>query len=280
MNPQEENKITTDERAEAAGHFDAEARTEAAKEFDASERSEAAKAFDAKEPTGSGEELEDWREELYREQAEKRAERKRGIRREALSYVWLILGVIAVVFFVQTFILINARIPSESMETTIMSGDHIFGNRLTYRFHDPERYDIVIFRYPDNEEQLFIKRVIGLPGDVVEIRDGRVYVNGSDTPLDDSFCNFDPNDGITGTNPGRDTQETLGGTYYRVPENCYFMLGDNRDHSRDSRFWMNPYVAKNKILGKAVLRYWPISRITVLKHDQGYYRPPSSVEES
>lgn len=129
-----------------------------------------------------------------------------------------------------------------------MTGDRIFGNRLDYLFDDPERFDIVIFKYPDDESQRFIKRVIGLPGETVEIREGKVYINGSDTPLDDSF-----------------TPETPVGNFgpYTVPEGCYFMLGDNRNNSRDSRMWDNPYVKKEKILGKAVLRYFP--GIEVLK---------------
>ena len=210
---------------------------------------------------------------------EKGRGRKGRVAREIFSYVRLIVIVVAVVFLLQTFVIINARIPSESMETTIMTGDHIFGNRLIYNFRDPERYDIVIFRYPDNEEQLFIKRIIGLPGETVEIRDGQVYINGSDTPLSDDFCTYDVSDDIPGTDPGRNTEETGGGTIYQIPEDCYFMLGDNRDHSKDSRYWDNPFVQRKKILGKAFLRYWPLSRISLIKHDQGYAQPPAEEAE-
>ena len=161
---------------------------------------------------------------------------------ELWEYVKMILIVVVVVLIVNNFLLINAKIPSESMEDTIMTGDRIFGNRLAYLFSDPQRYDIVIFKYPDDETQLYIKRVIGLPGETVEIRDGKVYIDGSETPLDDSF-----------------TPETPVGNYgpYTVPEGCYFMLGDNRNYSKDSRFWQNPYVEKEKILGKAMLKYFP-----------------------
>ena len=120
--------------------------------------------------------------------------------------------------------------------------DRIFGIRLAYVLGDPQRLDIVIFRYPDDESQLFIKRIIGLPGETVEIIDGKVYIDGSETPLDDSF-----------------TPETPTGNYgpYTVPENCYFMLGDNRNNSKDSRFWQNTFVERDAILGKAVLKYFP-----------------------
>ncbi|AWY98412.1 MAG: signal peptidase I [Blautia sp.] len=168
--------------------------------------------------------------------------------KELWEYVKMILFVVIVVLIVDNFLLINAVIPSESMEETIMTGDRIFGNRLAYLFEEPERFDIVIFKYPDDESQRFIKRVIGLPGETVEIREGKVYIDGSETPLDDSF-----------------TPETPVGDYgpYTVPEGCYFMLGDNRNNSKDSRMWDNPYVKKEKILGKAVLRYFP--GIEVLK---------------
>ena len=167
---------------------------------------------------------------------------KKSIGKELLENLKMINFVVIFVVVVNNFLIINAKIPSESMENTIMTGDRIFGNRLAYVLGDPERYDIVIFRYPDDESQLFIKRVIGLPGETVEIIDGKVYIDGSDTPLDDSF-----------------TPEIPTGSYgpYTVPEGCYFMLGDNRNNSKDSRFWQNPYVEKDKILGKAVLKYFP-----------------------
>lgn len=162
--------------------------------------------------------------------------------KEFMEYLKMIIFVVIVVLIVNNFLLINAKIPSESMEQTIMTGDRVFGNRLAYLFEKPKRFDIVIFKYPDHEKELFIKRIIGLPGETVEIKDGKVYIDGSEEPLDDSF-----------------TPEKPLGDYgpYVVPENSYFMLGDNRNYSKDSRFWNNPYVAEEKILGKAVIRYFP-----------------------
>ena len=167
---------------------------------------------------------------------------KNSIWKELWEYIKMIIFVVAVVLIVNNFLLINAKVPSESMEKTIMTGDRFFGNRLAYLFDDPERFDIVVFKYPDDESQLFVKRVIGLPGETVEIKDGKVYINGSQTPLDDSF-----------------TPETPTGDYgpYVVPKGSYFMLGDNRNHSGDSRFWKQPYVEKEKIVGKAIFRYFP-----------------------
>lgn len=162
---------------------------------------------------------------------------------------------IVVVTIVNNVILINAKIPSESMEKTILAGDRVFGLRLSYglnldlfgnkivkKVKDPERFDIIIFHYPDDESQLFIKRLIGLPGETVEIRDGKVYIDGSETPLDDSFVKETP---IGNFGP------------YEVPEDHYFMLGDNRQNSKDSRFWKNTFVSFDQIVGKAIIRYFP-----------------------
>ena len=169
-----------------------------------------------------------------------------SIMEELWEYIKMIIFVVVVVFIVNNVPLINAKIPSESMEDTIMTGDRIFGNRLAYINKDPQRFDIVIFKYPDDETQLFIKRVIGLPGETVEIRDGKVYIDGAETPLDDSFTPEPPQG-----NWGPEV----------VPEGSYFMLGDNRNRSKDSRFWTNTFVKKEKILGKAVLRYFPSPKL-------------------
>lgn len=174
---------------------------------------------------------------------------------EIWDYVKMIIIVVVVVLVINNVVLINAKIPSESMEKTIMTGDRIFGFRLAYginldlfgnqiskKVKEPERLDIIIFKYPDDEDQLFIKRLIGLPGETVEIIDGRVYINGSDTPLEDAYVPEAPR-GSFGP--------------YEVPENCYFMLGDNRNNSKDSRFWDNTFVRFDQIVGKAVVRYYP-----------------------
>ena len=168
---------------------------------------------------------------------------------ELWEYVKMIVFVVVIVFIINNVLLINARIPSESMEKTIMTGDRIFGNRLAYMTKDPERFDIVIFKFPDDESQLFIKRIIGLPGETVEIHDGHIYINGSDTPLEDV-----------------ETKDYMEGTYgpYTVPDDCYFVMGDNRNNSKDSRFWVNTFVSKDEILGKAAFRYWPITDFKII----------------
>lgn len=167
---------------------------------------------------------------------------KIDVKKEVLDWVLVILIAAALALFLNTVIVVNARIPTASMETTVMIGDRLYGYRLAYLNKDPERGDIVIFKYPDNEKELFIKRVIGLPGEKVEIIDGKVYINDSETPLEEPYVNGVPV-----------------GTFgpYEVPADSYFMMGDNRNNSADSRFWRNSYVHKSKILGKAWFRYYP-----------------------
>lgn len=165
---------------------------------------------------------------------------------ELWEYVKMLGITILAVLIITNFLIVNALIPSGSMENTVMTGDRIIGNRLSYIFEEPKRYDIVIFRYPDDESQYYIKRIVGLPGETVSIRNGKVYINESDMPLEDSFI-----------------PEAMEGSFgpYEVPEGYYFMLGDNRNCSKDSRLWINPYVAQDKILGKAVFRYFPSVKI-------------------
>lgn len=170
---------------------------------------------------------------------------KKKIIRELLDYVIIFVVVIVLVWLMDTYLIVNAQIPSESMENTIMTGDRIIGNRLAYKTGIPQRYDIIIFKYPDDESVLYIKRIIGLPGETVTILNGKVYINGSEEPLDDSF-----------------TPETPLGDFgpYTVPGNSYFVLGDNRNYSFDSRYWENTFVREDQILGKAAFCYFPFSR--------------------
>ena len=146
--------------------------------------------------------------------------------------------------------MINAVIPSCSMEHTISVGDRVIGNRLAYTFGDPQRGDIAIFKFPDDESQLFIKRVIGLPGDKIQIINGLVYVNDSAEPLEEDYLPEEPTGAF--------------GPFY-VPEDSYFMLGDNRNYSKDSRLWENTYVKRDKVLAKAALRYFPFDKFGTIE---------------
>ena len=176
------------------------------------------------------------------------SQEKTDVRKEVFSWILVIAEALIIALLLNTFIIVNATVPSGSMENTIQPGDRLFGLRLTYLFKDPVRKDIVVFRYPVDaslgKKTNYIKRIIGLPGETVEIIDGKVYIDGSTEPLDDSFLTVTP---IGNFGP------------FEVPEDCYFMLGDNRNNSKDSRFWTNKYVRFDQIIGKAIFRYWPLN---------------------
>ncbi len=171
-----------------------------------------------------------------------------NIWKEIFSWVLTVAAAVVLALFLNNFILINARIPSGSMENTIMEGDRLIGNRLAYIKDDPERGDIVIFKFPDDETQNYVKRVVGLPGETVRIEDGKIYINDATEPLDEDYLKEEW------------TVET--GPYtFEVPEDSYLVLGDNRNNSYDARYWKNTYVSKDKILGKAEFRYYPFDKI-------------------
>ena len=178
---------------------------------------------------------------------------------EIWDYLKMIIIVVVVVLVINNVVLINAKIPSESMENTIMTGDRIFGYRLAYglnmdvfgheiskKWKDPERFDIVIFKYPDDETEWFIKRVIALPGETVLVKDGKVYINGSKKALSEPYIKEEP-------------VEDFGP--YKVPKNGYFVMGDNRNNSNDAREWETHYVSRDEVLGKAWFRYYPSIKV-------------------
>ena len=164
-----------------------------------------------------------------------------GIISEIFSYVKIFAIAIIIAYITTHFIIINAQVPTGSMKNTIMEGDRLIGFRLSYKFSKPERGDIVIFKYPDDETQTYVKRVIGTPGDIVQIANGKVYINNEE--LEETYLKEPMNISTK--------QET-----YVVPEGHYFMMGDNRNSSLDSRYWTNTYVAEDKILAKVLFRYY------------------------
>lgn len=182
----------------------------------------------------------------------KRSDIKRNYKSEIIDCIVTVAIAAVLAFLLGHFVILNCNVPTGSMLETIQLDDNIIGSRLTYKFSDPKRGDIAIFKWPDDETQVYIKRIIGLPGETVEIKDGKVYIDGSDTPLQEDYLS----DGMY-TAPGNSE-------VYEVPENCYFMLGDNRTNSADSRFWEHTYVKREKILAKAEFVYFPLSQITWL----------------
>lgn len=170
-----------------------------------------------------------------------------------------ILIAILLALFIRSFVVQAFKIPSGSMKPTLQIGDHILVNKFTYGvdlpFTDitiipggrPERGDIIVFEYPVEPDKDFIKRVIGVPGDVVEIKNKDVYVNGE--RLEQGYTMHTENHIIPGEKTERDNFGPV-----TVPENEYFVLGDNRDNSYDSRFW--GFVEDGALKGEAFIIYW------------------------
>lgn len=178
---------------------------------------------------------------------EEETEEKSSPVREALSWVLTFVIAIVVAYVLKNYVIINATVPTGSMEHTIEPKDNLFGLRLSYLFSEPKRGDIVIFKAPDDESEKYIKRVIGLPGEKVTIEEGKIYIDDSETPLVENYLK-------------EEWKRATGPYEFDVPEGCYLMLGDNRNDSEDARYWKNTYVSKDAIIGKAYFIYYPFSR--------------------
>lgn len=155
---------------------------------------------------------------------------------------------IIIAYILVNFIIVNAIVPSGSMENTLNIGDRIIADRNLYKISGIQRGDIIIFNPPDSESNkiYYVKRVIGLPGETIEGKDGYVYINGE--KLEENYV-----------------KEKLSSDFgpYTIPEDSYFMMGDNRNNSNDSRYWDNKFVSSSKITGKVVFRY--VGGFTIFK---------------
>ena len=174
---------------------------------------------------------------------------KKSTTREYFESI-VITAIIAL--FATTFVVQAFKIPTGSMESNLLIGDHLLVNKFVYGYHsgwlsrllpykELKRGDVIVFKYPHNPEVAYVKRLIGLPGEKVEMVGRTVYVNGQ--PLKESYTQY--------IDPGS-TFERYGP--YQVPEGKYFAMGDNRDNSQDSRFW--GFVPRDHIIGKALVIYW------------------------
>lgn len=164
-----------------------------------------------------------------------------------------LLVVIGLVYLVITYVGQRTEVNGESMENTLSNEDNLIVDKLTYRFSDPKRYDIIVFpfRYADNT--FYIKRIIGMPGETVQIdREGNIYINGE--ILEESYGRE------VIQNPG------LAANTIQLAEDEYFVMGDNRNNSSDSRDPMVGNIHRDEIIGRAWVRIWPLHKFGVLKH--------------
>lgn len=162
----------------------------------------------------------------------------------------VIAGVLA--FLIITFVAQSFVVEGSSMENTLQNGERLIANKLIYHFRTPERGEIVVFTPQGAEDKRYIKRVLGLPGDRIYIRDQKLYINGE--PVEEDYIK-EPMRDIGSSGP------------FEVPEDSYFVLGDNRNHSADSRFEsLVGYVKEESIHGKASWVFWPLTEMRIIEH--------------
>ncbi len=184
------------------------------------------------------EDLDEWDTIFSTDNKEIKQSRNQHLKTLLLQQLLGLVKIFIIALFISVlilrFVIVNAQVPTGSMKNTILIGDRLIGFRLSYIFDSPKRGDVIIFKYPDNEKENFVKRVIGEPGDTVKIERGIVYIN--DIAIDEPYIR----------EPMNVNAQTL---EFHVPDNCYFVMGDNRNESWDSRYWTTThYVEKSKII--------------------------------
>lgn len=164
----------------------------------------------------------------------------------------IVLAVIIILFVARAF-----TVDGPSMQPTLHTGERLLIDKITYRFREPNHGDVIVFRYPSDPNQYYIKRVVGLPGDEVRISGGLLYVNG--VSIQEDYTNG-PTHGEFGP--------------YIVPEHHYFVLGDNRNNSEDSRSRRVGPVPRDLVVGRAVVRYWPLPKTGLIESDDVAWASP------
>ena len=172
-------------------------------------------------------------------------EEGKGILRELLEWIVFLLIIIGVTYLIITYVGQRTKVSGQSMETTLHDGDNLIVDKISYRFREPERFEIIVFPYQHKENTYYIKRIIGLPGETVQIVEGCVYIDGE--PLDEHY--------------GNELMENAGFAEEPIVlgEDEYFVLGDNRNHSSDSREPSVGVLHREDLLGRAWIRIWPVS---------------------
>ncbi len=173
--------------------------------------------------------------------------------KEVLAFIWetakLIIISLAIIIPIRYYLVQPFFVKGASMEMNFHDGDYLLIDEISYRFGEPERGDVIVFRFPDEPSQFYIKRIIGLPGETVEVKNNQVKVYNSEFKTGQVLGEYYLSSG----------QQTLGNTTAQLKDGEYYVMGDNRLQSSDSRRW-GP-VPKNLITGKAFVRLWPFTKI-------------------
>ncbi len=173
--------------------------------------------------------------------------------KEILNTSIYLLLVLCVAYLIVTYVGQRTQVSGGSMETTLSDGDHLIVDKISYRFDDPERFDIIVFPFQYDKETYYIKRIIGLPGETIQIDEsGNIYIDGE--VLEEDYGRE------VIQNPGRASEPILLG------EDEYFVMGDNRNNSSDSRDPQVGSIHRKDIIGRAFIRIWPFNSFGILKH--------------
>ncbi len=177
----------------------------------------------------------------------------KNILKEILSISVYLLLVFCAAYLIVTYVGQRTQVSGSSMETTLSDGDHLIVDKISYRFSDPERFDISVFPFQYDTDTYYIKRIIGMPGETVQIDEsGNIYIDGE--LLEESYGRE------VIQNPGRASDPV------RLGEDEYFVMGDNRNNSSDSRDPSVGNIHRRDIIGRAFIRIWPFSKFGILKH--------------
>lgn len=180
---------------------------------------------------------------------------KKSFLSEAIGTVVFVIVVMAVAFFIVTFIGQRTIVSGSSMEATLSDGDSLIIDKISYRVRDPQRYDIIVFPYEQNEDTFYIKRIIGLPGETVQIDlMGNIYIDNEMLTEDYGLARI--------TNPGVALEPVM------LSMDEYFVMGDNRNNSHDSRMEDVGPIKRDEIVGRAFVRIYPFDRVGILKHGE------------
>lgn len=179
-------------------------------------------------------------------------EKEYSLKREIISTILYLLIVVALTFLFVRYVGQRTHVNGDSMNVTLEDGDNLIVDKISYRFKDPERFDIIVFPYQYKEDTYYIKRIIGLPGETVQVIDGMIYIDGE--ILEESY--------------GKEVMSYAGiaDNPIELGEDEYFVLGDNRNNSSDSRDPSVGNIQKDQIVGKAFIRIWPLNKFGILKH--------------
>lgn len=183
-----------------------------------------------------------------------RQEDEGSILKELGGWILYILIIVGLTYLIITFVGQRTRVSGSSMETTLSDGDNLIVDKLSYRFQEPKRYDIIVFPYQHEENTFYIKRIIGLPGETVQVVDGYTYVNGE-------ILSSDVYGAEVMDSPGIAVQPI------ELGEDEYFVLGDNRNHSSDSREASVGVLKREHLIGKAWVRIYPFDSVGVIRHE-------------